>query len=157
MDAGSIHCLSEQSLLSPSPKSHHPFHRSAHGKEKEYRDQASCTVREPMHQSRAPFTRQNGQQQSCEACRKWKIRCDHTNPVCQRCLARNIGSQCFYHPAPMTKRRRCSAADSASGNNNDRGPEALKLVIINFMRLFCILQMSRVEKEKPLGANHDAI
>lgn len=76
--------------------------------------------------------RKNGKQQSCEPCRKWKIRCDHTRPVCQRCLARNIDKQCFYHSAPMTRRQKkfAGAEDSAS---NDPGPletDDCRLVII---------------------------
>ena len=49
--------------------------------------------------------RKNGRPQSCEPCRKWKIRCDHTRPVCQRCRTRDIASLCVYHPAPMTVAR----------------------------------------------------
>ncbi|KAL4800400.1 hypothetical protein BDV19DRAFT_398029 [Aspergillus venezuelensis] len=51
----------------------------------------------------SPAIRRNGLLQSCEPCRKSKLKCDHTRPVCGRCSAKNIMSQCFYHPAPMTK------------------------------------------------------
>ncbi|KAJ5757561.1 uncharacterized protein N7511_006255 [Penicillium nucicola] len=50
-----------------------------------------------------PRKRHNGQLQACEPCRKAKIRCDHENPACSRCVRR--GLNCVYHPAPMTKRR----------------------------------------------------
>jgi hypothetical protein len=40
---------------------------------------------------------------SCEPCRISKIRCDHETPICGKCRARGVTSQCFYHPAPMTK------------------------------------------------------
>ncbi|KAL3493935.1 hypothetical protein BJX62DRAFT_234790 [Aspergillus germanicus] len=49
--------------------------------------------------------RKNGQQPSCEPCRTSKLRCDHTTPVCQRCVARNRAEQCVYHPCPLTKPR----------------------------------------------------
>ncbi|KAL4866037.1 hypothetical protein BDV12DRAFT_187750 [Aspergillus spectabilis] len=49
--------------------------------------------------------RKNGQQPSCEPCRTSKLRCDHTVPVCQRCIARQRADQCIYHPCPLTKPR----------------------------------------------------
>ncbi|KAI1803421.1 hypothetical protein F4811DRAFT_524737 [Daldinia bambusicola] len=49
--------------------------------------------------------RRNGSQASCERCRKAKIRCDHHQPVCTPCRRRGLESQCWYHPAPLTKRR----------------------------------------------------
>ncbi|KAL4945160.1 hypothetical protein BDV06DRAFT_47990 [Aspergillus oleicola] len=51
----------------------------------------------------SPAIRRNGLLQSCEPCRKSKLKCDHTRPVCGRCSAKNIVQRCFYHPAPMTK------------------------------------------------------
>ncbi|EPS29977.1 hypothetical protein PDE_04927 [Penicillium oxalicum 114-2] len=60
--------------------------------------------------SRSPTTRRNGTLQSCEPCRRAKQRCDHERPVCRRCIAKRIDDRCFYHPAPMTRRR-------ASDNN----------------------------------------
>ncbi|KAH8699248.1 putative C6 transcription factor [Talaromyces proteolyticus] len=54
--------------------------------------------------SESATTRRNGKPQSCEPCRKSKLRCDHTRPVCDRCTARNMVQHCFYHPSPMTKR-----------------------------------------------------
>ncbi|KAL4812572.1 hypothetical protein BDW67DRAFT_178613 [Aspergillus spinulosporus] len=50
-----------------------------------------------------PAIRRNGLLQSCEPCRKSKLKCDHERPVCGRCIAKNITQRCFYHPAPMTK------------------------------------------------------
>ncbi|KAF1811424.1 hypothetical protein P152DRAFT_399088 [Eremomyces bilateralis CBS 781.70] len=49
--------------------------------------------------------RKNGKQQSCEPCRKAKVKCDHASPVCGRCRIRGRASQCYYHPAPLTKPR----------------------------------------------------
>ena len=46
--------------------------------------------------------RRNGKQQSCEPCRKAKTACDHGIPRCSRCIRKDIGDQCIYHPAPMT-------------------------------------------------------
>ncbi|KAI9368876.1 hypothetical protein BJX61DRAFT_536878 [Aspergillus egyptiacus] len=51
----------------------------------------------------AAAVRRNGLQQSCEPCRKSKLKCDHRRPVCGRCMAKQITQRCFYHPAPMTK------------------------------------------------------
>ncbi|KAL3429951.1 hypothetical protein BDV09DRAFT_31436 [Aspergillus tetrazonus] len=50
-----------------------------------------------------PAIRRNGLLQSCEPCRKSKLKCDHGRPICGRCIAKNITQRCFYHPAPMTK------------------------------------------------------
>ncbi|KAJ5300953.1 uncharacterized protein N7443_005955 [Penicillium atrosanguineum] len=50
-----------------------------------------------------PKRRHNGQPQACEPCRKAKIRCDHANPKCSRCVRRSL--DCVYHPAPLTKPR----------------------------------------------------
>ena len=47
--------------------------------------------------------RRNGKPQSCEPCRLSKAACDHTLPICSRCVRRGIGDRCTYHPAPMTK------------------------------------------------------
>ncbi|KAL2868408.1 putative C6 transcription factor [Aspergillus lucknowensis] len=51
----------------------------------------------------AAAVRRNGLLQSCEPCRKSKLKCDHGRPVCGRCIAKNRIQVCFYHPAPMTK------------------------------------------------------
>lgn len=47
--------------------------------------------------------RRNGKLQSCESCRKSKLRCDHVVPACGRCVKRGKASQCFYHPNPLTQ------------------------------------------------------
>ncbi|RAL03348.1 uncharacterized protein BO80DRAFT_350599 [Aspergillus ibericus CBS 121593] len=49
--------------------------------------------------------RRNGKPVSCEPCRLSKIRCDHQRPTCRRCQTRQKASQCFYHPAPLTRAR----------------------------------------------------
>ncbi|KAJ5100108.1 hypothetical protein N7532_007109 [Penicillium argentinense] len=48
-------------------------------------------------------TRRNGQLSSCEPCRKSKLRCDHTMPICGRCIRRDLREDCIYHPAPLTQ------------------------------------------------------
>ncbi|KAJ5760855.1 hypothetical protein N7520_008011 [Penicillium odoratum] len=55
--------------------------------------------------SHSPATRRNGALQSCEPCRRSKQRCDHERPVCRRCASKRMSDKCFYHPAPMTRRR----------------------------------------------------
>ncbi|KAG9238861.1 hypothetical protein BJ875DRAFT_285697 [Amylocarpus encephaloides] len=47
--------------------------------------------------------RRNGKQQACEPCRKAKIACDHSLPICDRCKRRKFGAQCIYLSAPMTR------------------------------------------------------
>ncbi|GFF99318.1 C6 transcription factor, putative [Aspergillus udagawae] len=47
--------------------------------------------------------RQNGVQGYCEPCRKSKLRCDHSTPVCERCVRRGKSDVCVYHPSPMTR------------------------------------------------------
>lgn len=47
--------------------------------------------------------RRNGKLQSCEPCRKSKLRCDHTTPSCGRCVRRKRAEQCVYHPSPLTQ------------------------------------------------------
>ncbi|PYH45965.1 putative chromatin structure remodeling complex protein RSC3 [Aspergillus saccharolyticus JOP 1030-1] len=49
--------------------------------------------------------RRNGQLSSCEPCRKSKLRCDHSTPICKRCERRGKSDLCIYHPAPLTKPR----------------------------------------------------
>ncbi|CAG8145130.1 unnamed protein product [Penicillium nalgiovense] len=62
-------------------------------------------MRNDHRRSASPATRKNGTLQSCEPCRRSKQRCDHDRPVCRRCTAKRISDKCFYHPAPMTRRR----------------------------------------------------
>lgn len=47
--------------------------------------------------------RRNGKLQSCEPCRKSKLRCDHVVPICGRCVKRKCAEKCVYHPNPLTK------------------------------------------------------
>ena len=47
--------------------------------------------------------RRNGKQQACEPCRKAKIACDHTFPVCDRCKRRKVSEKCVFLDAPMTR------------------------------------------------------
>lgn len=53
--------------------------------------------------------RRNGQLPSCEPCRKSKLGCDHTRPICNRCVRRGRTEECFYHPSPLTKPRQSNA------------------------------------------------
>jgi chromatin structure-remodeling complex subunit RSC3/30 len=50
-------------------------------------------------------TRRNGQIASCEPCRKSKLRCDHSTPICDRCARRGKSELCVYHPAPLTRQK----------------------------------------------------
>jgi Fungal Zn(2)-Cys(6) binuclear cluster domain len=57
--------------------------------------------------------RRNGRPQACEPCRRSKHRCDHSTPICNRCIVLGKPALCFYHPAPMTKVREGSVASPA--------------------------------------------
>ncbi|KAI8624755.1 hypothetical protein F5Y19DRAFT_467606 [Xylariaceae sp. FL1651] len=57
------------------------------------------------HQALNAKYRRNGKLQSCEPCRKSKLRCDHVVPTCSRCVRRKCADKCIYHPNPLTKKR----------------------------------------------------
>ncbi|KAI1479687.1 hypothetical protein F4774DRAFT_409811 [Daldinia eschscholtzii] len=40
--------------------------------------------------------RRNGRPQACDPCRKRKLACDHTQPVCNRCKKRKQDAECVY-------------------------------------------------------------
>lgn len=62
--------------------------------------------------------RRNGKEKACEPCRKGKLACDHTTPICNRCIRRKITAKCIYHPAPMTRPRDSQASTSPSINQH---------------------------------------
>ncbi|KAJ5578041.1 uncharacterized protein N7459_007005 [Penicillium hispanicum] len=51
------------------------------------------------------FRRKNGQQSSCENCRKSKLACDHVTPHCGRCVRLQKTNTCVYLVSPLTKPR----------------------------------------------------
>lgn len=71
-----------------------------------------------MSSTRERLLRRNGKPQSCEPCRKSKVRCDHTYPICNRCKSRNSGAQCVYRLALLTRprgqSRHCRPASAGS-------------------------------------------
>ncbi|KAF2655662.1 hypothetical protein K491DRAFT_414301 [Lophiostoma macrostomum CBS 122681] len=62
--------------------------------------------------------RRNGKLQSCEPCRKGKLRCDHMMPSCGRCTRRNKQEQCVYHPAPLTKPNALPTPETTEADDN---------------------------------------
>ncbi|KAI0907263.1 hypothetical protein F4823DRAFT_630511 [Ustulina deusta] len=70
--------------------------------------------------ARSLLRRPNGRPQACEPCRKRKVACDHTQPICSRCRKRRQTDDCVYlvsgNPrTPSTARRLpLSPARSAS-------------------------------------------
>jgi hypothetical protein len=75
----------------------------------------------------ASASRKNGKQASCEPCRRGKVRCDHRMPVCDRCRRRNIDSECWYHPAPLTrpsKRMRIFPMDDTEVDSTEASVQA---------------------------------
>ncbi|PPJ54981.1 hypothetical protein CBER1_05643 [Cercospora berteroae] len=67
-----------------------------------------------------PSYRRNGKLFSCEPCRRGKLRCDHSTPICGRCARRGKESECVYHPAPLTKPRMSSGAGPLRTSNPSR-------------------------------------
>ncbi|KAI0145120.1 hypothetical protein GGR57DRAFT_481412 [Xylariaceae sp. FL1272] len=67
----------------------------------------------PSNQTVNGKYRRNGKLQSCEPCRKSKLRCDHVVPTCSRCVRRKCADKCVYHPNPLTKNRSLSDRPSA--------------------------------------------
>ncbi|KAJ1334936.1 chromatin structure-remodeling complex subunit RSC3/30 [Microdochium nivale] len=71
--------------------------------------------------------RRNGKLQSCEPCRKSKLRCDHSLPTCGRCVRRRCAELCTYHPAPMTNptvRHRLPSPSPQRSTDSRRPPSA---------------------------------
>ncbi|KAI0886619.1 uncharacterized protein GGS22DRAFT_178756 [Annulohypoxylon maeteangense] len=46
--------------------------------------------------NRRLLMRRNGRPQACDPCRKRKLACDHTQPVCNRCRKRKQDAECVY-------------------------------------------------------------
>ncbi|KAI0148657.1 hypothetical protein GGR57DRAFT_505123 [Xylariaceae sp. FL1272] len=44
--------------------------------------------------------RRNGRPQACEPCRKRKVACDHSQPICERCIKRRQVGDCVYVLSP---------------------------------------------------------
>ncbi|KAH9901718.1 hypothetical protein F4778DRAFT_123500 [Xylariomycetidae sp. FL2044] len=75
--------------------------------------------------------RRNGKLQSCEPCRKSKLKCDHLVPSCRRCVRRGIVDKCVYHPNPLTqsrKPRQRTPLTSSASSHNERTSEVLPSV-----------------------------
>ncbi|KXJ85336.1 hypothetical protein Micbo1qcDRAFT_99602, partial [Microdochium bolleyi] len=66
--------------------------------------------------------RRNGKLQSCEPCRKSKLRCDHALPTCGRCIRRRCADACTYHPNPMTQTRPLSPAHTEASSSRRSPP-----------------------------------
>ncbi|KAI1372132.1 hypothetical protein F4677DRAFT_456785 [Hypoxylon crocopeplum] len=49
-----------------------------------------------MDHTTSPLRRPNGRLQACDPCRKRKLACDHTRPVCTRCRKRKQDAECVY-------------------------------------------------------------
>ncbi|KAI9645623.1 hypothetical protein NHQ30_006365 [Ciborinia camelliae] len=62
--------------------------------------------------------RRNGKQQACEPCRKAKIACDHSFPVCERCKRRKASANCIYLAAPMTRRPPPANSNTGTGHEH---------------------------------------
>ncbi|KAI1349005.1 hypothetical protein F5Y01DRAFT_195136 [Xylaria sp. FL0043] len=64
--------------------------------------------------------RPNGRPQACEPCRKRKVACDHSQPVCNRCRKRRQADDCVYlvsgNPRTPSSTRRVPASPSCSAS-----------------------------------------
>ncbi|KAL2846992.1 hypothetical protein BJX68DRAFT_256200 [Aspergillus pseudodeflectus] len=58
-----------------------------------------------------------GGQGACELCRKAKLACDHSQPVCARCTNSNRADACVYRTAPF-KRRKTDAPPAEHFSDN---------------------------------------
>ncbi|KEQ90644.1 hypothetical protein AUEXF2481DRAFT_44841 [Aureobasidium subglaciale EXF-2481] len=76
----------------------------------------------------AGANRKNGKQASCEPCRRGKVRCDHRMPICDRCRRRNMGSECWYHPAPLTRPSKRTRTSSPERTETDYAAPAAQTV-----------------------------
>ena len=72
---------------------------------------------DPSADVSATHLRRNGKKSSCEPCRKSKLSCDHTRPVCGRCRRRRVPESCVYHPAPMTNGQRPSPPSTIASHS----------------------------------------
>ncbi|KAI1631806.1 hypothetical protein F4809DRAFT_630663 [Biscogniauxia mediterranea] len=75
--------------------------------------------------------RRNGKLQSCEPCRKSKLKCDHVVPTCRRCIRRRCADRCVYHPSPLSKGNRLRNEVSLTPltlGNDERIPDAIPSV-----------------------------
>ncbi|TGO20236.1 hypothetical protein BPAE_0320g00040 [Botrytis paeoniae] len=70
--------------------------------------------------SSTPNLRRNGKRPSCEPCRIGKLACGHEQPFCGRCVKRGLEGRCWYHPAPMSRRR----VDGEREGNEEGGKES---------------------------------
>lgn len=73
--------------------------------------------------------RRNGKPQACEPCRKRKMACDHTLPVCRRCVQRKTTTSCVYLPAPMTQKG--PRQPKSAGVAGEVQPISLSLPVLN--------------------------
>ncbi|KAL7810266.1 hypothetical protein V8C44DRAFT_332764 [Trichoderma aethiopicum] len=80
---------------------------------------SSDNTRENIIDPEAPLRRLNGRLQACDQCRARKVACDHTRPVCTRCLKRNQASECTYtvgavlQPRRRVRRQKAKMANTA--------------------------------------------
>lgn len=70
-----------------------------------------------------PRLRRNGQLQSCEPCRKSKLRCDHATP-CSRCSRLDRTPMCVYHPAPMARSSSIAGVSRKKSKNKCTPPHS---------------------------------
>lgn len=56
---------------------------------------------------------------ACEPCRKSKLSCDHTHPICERCARQGISSLCSYRQRPFARSRRIRPSESQAATHGE--------------------------------------
>lgn len=84
---------------------HIDTYRGHHAAPSLLKHSTSHTFSSPVHSSHSVMSspRPNGMQASCKPCRRSKLRCDHSTPVCKQCIRHGKSDVCIYHPSPMTR------------------------------------------------------
>lgn len=69
--------------------------------------------------------RPNGRLPACDPCHRRKVACDHNQPVCNRCKARNQASKCVYLISDVSsKRRRLSQSECGDEVSSEPQPSS---------------------------------
>lgn len=80
----------------------------------------------PSHALGVAPRRRNGRLQACNPCRRRKVACDHTLPVCTRCRKRNTPNSCVYSiqndATPSSTRGSIASLSGAAGQAHQPGP-----------------------------------
>lgn len=74
--------------------------------------------------------RRNGRLQACNPCRRRKVACDHTLPVCTRCGKRNTPNSCVYVVQDNVLSRSLGFSPATSSTDSSSAPRPRSSIII---------------------------